>query len=157
MPSTYAGDCRRAIALTVQHAQGDLDGVNAILRESAEAGRATELILAILDAFQSIVPVLHTELGLLSLSQTVHAIAHDDTADADRRRAAALVVAHSKDDVNGINKVIHETKEADRVTPLILGILGLYDRLVPAATSSLGIAALQSTILDLAAHEVADQ
>jgi len=132
--------------------------MNAILDEAVELDRATEMIYAMLDVYQQLVPILITPLGMGALSQCVQMLAHpDNTGDQDIRRAAQLVVAHSQDNIAGINDVIREIKELDRVTPLILAVLNLYRELVPVLATPIGLASLTQTVLDLAVKENAVQ
>ena len=70
-----AADNRRAAALVAHHARRDFDGINAILGETTEAKRATELIFAVLDLYQELVPAVHTPLGLQFLSSYLHRVA----------------------------------------------------------------------------------
>ena len=152
----HAGDCRRACSILVHHSQNDLDGVNALLQEAADTGRVTELVFAILDAYQGITPVLLTAIGMACLSQTVHGFASPDNPDDDSRRASALIIAHARDDIDAINKVIVEVKQANRVSPWIVAILNVYRTLVPAIATPLGVESLSRSVLNLAAKEVAE-
>ena len=70
-----AADNRRAAALVAHHGRRDFDGINAILGETTEAKRATELIFAVLDLYQELVPAVHTPLGLQFLSSYLHKVA----------------------------------------------------------------------------------
>lgn len=71
-------DCQRAAALVIHHARADLDGINAVLQEAAEADRATQLYLALLDLYQYLVPEVRTELGMKMLGDTVTRLAGMD-------------------------------------------------------------------------------
>jgi hypothetical protein len=73
--SLHRDDCRRGAALVVHHARGDVDGINAILQEAAEADRVSDLFIALLDLYQTLVPELRTELAIKLLSATVTKIA----------------------------------------------------------------------------------
>lgn len=81
MTNPAAGDCRRAAALVAHHGNNNVDGINAVLQEAAEADRVTQLFLAILDLYQTIVPALYTKLGMQALSQTVLDIANREVSD----------------------------------------------------------------------------
>jgi hypothetical protein len=68
-------DCRRAAALVIHHARGDVDGINAILQEAAEADRVTQLFIAVLDLYQTLLPELRTQVAIGLLSNWVAKIA----------------------------------------------------------------------------------
>ncbi len=74
-------DCRRAAALVVHHARADVEGINAILREAAEADRVTPLFLAVLDLYQAMLPELRTETAMKLLSVWVTRIAGVDVTE----------------------------------------------------------------------------
>ena len=74
-------DCRRAAAIVVHHARADLEGINAILREAAEADRVTPLFLAVLDLYQTMLPELRTEASMKLLSAWVTRIAGMDVTE----------------------------------------------------------------------------
>jgi hypothetical protein len=73
--NTYASDMRRAAALVVHHSRANSDGCNEILQEALEADRISELIVAILDLYQTLIPVMHTPLGVTALNGTVLQVA----------------------------------------------------------------------------------
>lgn len=66
-----AGDLRRAAALTVHYGRSNDDGVKAVFAETAEAQRVMQLILAMLQMNDEIVPLLYTPDGLAILSRHV--------------------------------------------------------------------------------------
>ena len=45
----YAGDCRRAAAIAVHHANRSVEGINALVAETKERNRAVELPHAVHD------------------------------------------------------------------------------------------------------------
>lgn len=71
-------DMRRASALVVHWARRDQEGVQAVLAETSEAGRAVSLILAVISMYDEIVPAIHTELGMSLLSHHVLRLAGMD-------------------------------------------------------------------------------
>uniref|UniRef100_A1UHF9 Uncharacterized protein n=1 Tax=Mycobacterium sp. (strain KMS) TaxID=189918 RepID=A1UHF9_MYCSK len=71
MTTINAGDFRRAAALITQHTSRDDTGCNAVLQEAAEAGRVTELILGILDVYETLTPLLHSPLGIAALRNII--------------------------------------------------------------------------------------
>ncbi len=74
-------DCRRAAAIVVHHARSDVEGINAILREAAEADRVTPLFVAVLDLYQTLLPELRTEPAMKLLSVWVTRIAGVDVTE----------------------------------------------------------------------------
>ncbi len=74
-------DCRRAAAIVVHHARVDVEGVNAILREAAEADRVTPLFVAVLDLYQTLLPELRTPAAMKLLSAWVTRIAGMDVTE----------------------------------------------------------------------------
>jgi hypothetical protein len=71
----------------------------------------------------------------------------------DRRRAAAAVVHYAQHNLDGINEVLREAAEIDRVTPLILALLDVYDQMVPELRTDLGMSFLSSHIMRVAGME----
>lgn len=71
MTTINAGDFRRAAALITHHTSRNDDGCNAVLQEAAEAGRITELFLGLLNTYESLVPILHTTIGLGALRKII--------------------------------------------------------------------------------------
>ncbi|OBB71215.1 hypothetical protein A5759_23295 [Mycobacterium sp. 852014-52144_SCH5372336] len=153
MTNPIAGDCRRASSLVVHYGTQNQEGVNTVLREAVELGRATELITATLDLFQHVVPQLVTTLGIACISDTVTRLSEDEDADPDCNRAARLITHHANKNVKCINIVLTEACEADRVTPLILATLELYSVICPMIFTHLGLTALQQSVLDFAVRE----
>jgi hypothetical protein len=98
-------------------------------------------------------PLLHTQDGLACLTQMIYSLADKEDGDQDCRRAARLVIRHDRRDAPGINAVLKEAAEADRVTELVVGLLSLYSSLMPMLYSQLGLQVLQRSILDWAARE----
>jgi len=74
---------RRAALIMVHHARRDQDGVNEVIRQvrdDDDPGQSTTaLLFAVLDIFQGVVPMLHTETGIRLLSATVLAMAGMET------------------------------------------------------------------------------
>ncbi len=71
-------DRRRAAAITLHHSRRDIAGVNAVLSEASDENRCTELILAVLDLFQVLVPALHTPPGRQLLAECVVGFAAEE-------------------------------------------------------------------------------
>lgn len=50
---------------------------------------------------------------------------------SDHRRALALIVHHSRNDIDGINATLEEAVNAHRATQLVVGLLQVFHCLVP--------------------------
>jgi hypothetical protein len=108
-------DCRRALAMIRRHARHYLAGVKTVLQEAIDAGRATHLLIAILDSYDTIVPILRTESAMPCLAQYVEMIA--EHANLDWRRATSVIIASATDDTDHFNVVMlpnDETKKPPR-------------------------------------------
>lgn len=140
------------MAMIVHHARRDGDGVNAIFDEANREGRGTELLLALLDGYESIVPQLRTEAAMACLTQAMHQIAEWDE-DPDCRRAAAAIVAHSVDDVDRFNKSVVEAAEQNRTGQLFVAICDVYAVLLPELSTPLGTDALRQWAARIAGKE----
>ncbi|HWL99087.1 MAG TPA: hypothetical protein VNP20_17220 [Nocardioidaceae bacterium] len=72
-------DYRRAAALIIHFGRDDGAGVNAVLDEANEADRATELVVALLMTYNSIVPEVRTDLGMKLMTDYLLRIAGEQT------------------------------------------------------------------------------
>lgn len=151
----YVSDCRRATALVTHYGRANLAGINETFREAVEVDRVTPLLMAVLDLYTNLMPILVAPLGMSCLADTVMLTAKD-AENADLRRAAQLVGAHSIADVEAMNAVLTEAKDAESITPLFFAVMDLYGMLVPSLYTRPGLHALQKVIVDLAGVE-ADQ
>ncbi|WNG95295.1 hypothetical protein [Mycobacterium sp. ITM-2016-00318] len=68
-------DARRAAALIAHYSVANVEGCNLILKEANDEQRVTNLIQAILDVYQTIVPLLHTELGVTAIRGCIATLA----------------------------------------------------------------------------------
>lgn len=66
-----ADDARRAAALTVHYGRGNEDGVKALIAETAEEGRAMQLIFSLLALTDEVMPAIYTREGLQIMSSHV--------------------------------------------------------------------------------------
>lgn len=67
----------------------------------------------------------------------------------DYRRAAAAFLHRHHEDVDGLNAVLAEADERDRLSMLVLAILNIA-RMAPAPLASdAGVAGLQAIVLDM--------
>ena len=69
---------------------------------------------------------------------------------SDHRRASALIVHHSRNDIDGINTTLEEAVSERRATQLVLSLLHVYGLLVPELRTELGIQLMSDYILRLA-------
>lgn len=148
-----AADSRRAAALVSHYSIREVDGCNVVMREAMDTGRVAEMITALCDLFQRIVPALVTGYGMALMSEHVLIMADDDEGDLDVRRAAQLIAHHGNNSREGINKVLTDADDEDRVTELVLAVLNLYETLLPSLYAPTGLRALQQTAVDFAAQE----
>jgi hypothetical protein len=152
----YVSDCRRATALVTHYGRGNLAGINEALREAVEVDRVTPLLMAVLDLYDNLMPVLVAPLGMKCIADTV-AVTAREAEDDELRRAAQLVGAHASSDVDAMNAVLMEAKQAERITQLFFSVMILYGMLVPAIYTRPGLHALQQVIVDLAAVEAENE
>ncbi len=76
-------DHRRAATLLVHHARRDQDGINEVIRQVQDAedpGQATTaLLFSVVQIFEGLVPMLHTETGIRLISAAVIELAGMET------------------------------------------------------------------------------
>jgi hypothetical protein len=81
----------------------------------------------------------------------------DITTDAgDNRRAATLTVHYGRGDTAGVNAVLAETVDVDRVTALYLAVLNLHREVIPKLYTVDGLACLTDLVYTLAGDDNAD-
>ena len=69
--SLEIADLCRASALVAHFGRDDAEGVHAVLQETVDARRTTQLLLAVLDLYNQIVPELRTPLGMSLMSSHI--------------------------------------------------------------------------------------
>lgn len=74
----------------------------------------------------------------------------------DQRRATALTVWYGHRDLDGVNTVLAEAAELDRVRELVLGVLDLHAHVVPILLTGDGLACLTQMIYSLAEDQDGD-
>jgi hypothetical protein len=79
-PVITAADAHRAARLMCHYSEGSAEGCIAIPKDAADANRVTNFILAIVDVFATIVPVLHSELGVTAIQGCIGKIAMREDA-----------------------------------------------------------------------------
>jgi hypothetical protein len=155
-----AADARRASALTIHHRRGNTAGLVEIVRETCEENRPTELLLATLAIHQDAIVELRSEAGLHLLAKHVQGLAaftppsdSKPAAITDVCRSAALLDSHGRDDIAGINAAVQAAVKDGRPTELVIGLLDLYEHLLPELSSDEGIDWLNRCINAFAAEE----
>lgn len=152
MTNPTAGDCRRALALIGHHTRGFEQGIKAIIAEANAAGRGTNLLMALLDAYQFITPELRTAGSLVALSQWVDMCAKQTTV-TDWSRAASITIAHSTNDIDRFNALIIETNNEDSSGLLVGGILEMYAAILPELYTPAGSDAVSQWTARLSGRE----
>ncbi|MCH9668948.1 MAG: hypothetical protein K0U76_03855 [Actinomycetia bacterium] len=67
----------------------------------------------------------------------------------DQRRATALTVWYGHLDLDGVNSVLQEAAELDRVRQLVIGILDLHAHVIPILLTDDGLACLSQMVYSL--------
>jgi hypothetical protein len=67
----HSDDTRRAARLVTADSEQNLDAINAVLQEAAAANRVTQLVVAILSMFSTLVAILYSEVGLRTLERSI--------------------------------------------------------------------------------------
>ena len=75
---------------------------------------------------------------------------------ADIRRAAALIVHYGHQDDAGMDAILQEANEPNRIAELILATIRVYETLIPLLHTEAGLALLRRTITDMAVREEHD-
>lgn len=79
-----------------------------------------------------------------------------ETNAADNRRATTLAVHYGRQDQAGVDAVLAEALQADRITPLITAVLDLHAGIVPTLHTPDGQTLLAQMLHDLAADRDGD-
>ncbi len=70
------------------------------------------------------------------------------------RQAAALLVHHQSRSAEGIHAVLQEVNDGDNALALVMGLLNLYDLLLPELRTPAAIAMMQDFTARVAAREI---
>ncbi len=70
------------------------------------------------------------------------------------RQAAALLVHHQSRSAEGINAVLQEVNDGDDGLALVMGLLNLYDMLLPELRTPAAIAMMQDFTAQVAARDI---
>ncbi len=149
-----AGDYRRGGALLRHHIDRNCAGVNVILEEAVSAGRATNLVVALLETLDAVAQQLLTGVGLRGFDEWIHAYAMPDFGDYPDtwRRAARLIAAHGLKEHAEMSAIINDTAD-DNATPVILTTIDVYAAVMPVLTTQIGTELLDAGIRTLAGME----
>lgn len=137
-------DARNAAALILHRRNADEQGVVAILAEAAETGRQTELLLAVMDLYRMAIAELRSDAGIALMASYVgdmakHADEAGDGLGADMIRAAPLLDAHGRQNMDAFNDILRKAAVAGRSANLLVGLLDLYEALMPDLNSTAGL------------------
>ena len=145
--TTYAdqpgpADDRRAAALILHRRSADEQGVVAILAEAGETKRQVQLLLAVMDLYRNAIAELRSDAGIELMASYVGDMAQRaDEAEgpaADMVKAAPLLDAHAREDWDAFNDVLARAASAGRSANLLIGLLDLYEVLMPDLNSTTG-------------------
>ncbi len=154
MTNPDAADNRRATALVCHYGRHNIDGFNAVLEETADEDRGTELIGAVLALHAQVIPILLTGDGLACLTGAIYTRRDDPDYSDGIRNAARLVTADSEGNIDDLNEALREATTSDwGVTYLVFSVLSMFSTLVPILYSELGLRTLERSIIDWAARE----
>ncbi|HRD14269.1 MAG TPA: hypothetical protein PLI79_20660 [Mycobacterium sp.] len=134
-------DVRLAAAFTIHHRSGDKEGMAEIVRDTSETGRASELLLSVLDLHKVFIVQSRTPTGIDYLGRYVQDLGKvkpDDPKMIDLRRACRILDGHGRDDLSAINDVIREARDDNRCTHALMALMGLYETAVPELSSTAG-------------------
>lgn len=149
-------DVRMAAALIIHHRSGNPEGLAEIVRETAETDRAAQLLEGVLNLHQIFIAHTRTPVGIQYLGHYVGQLAEVDERTEltlDMQRAARVLDCHGRDDVDGINEVLTETRADNRGSQLLLALLDLYDAILPELLSQPGRRWLDACVASLVEQE----
>lgn len=72
---------------------------------------------------------------------------------ADARRAAAIITHFGRGEWPGVEAILREAGEVQRGTQLLLGVLALYDEIIPELRTEVGLSILSAHVVRLAGME----
>lgn len=136
-----ARDVRLSAALTIHHRSADRDGMADIALEASEAGRANQLVMALMNLHRVYIMNTRTVQGINFLGTWVQDMGNVkpiDDAALDIHRACRILDAHGHDDYDTINQALRSAIGENRVTQTILAILDLYQMALPELSSTAG-------------------
>lgn len=154
-PTITTGDWRRAGALLKHRIARDVDGCNAILEETLQVDRLSNLIVALIGTLDAVVDQLLTPLGLDGLDEWLEAWTgtdFDPSRPSEWTRAAALTVACHAKDTTEMDRIIREGTD-DNVTPVVLSLIDVFAAACPALATHTGTQVITSGLRRLMGME----
>lgn len=151
-----ARDVRLAAALTIHHRSGNTVGLQEIVRETAEADRASALLLSVLDLHSIYIIGSRTPAGvgyLLDHIQGLAGIEPVDDAAMDLHRACRILEAHGREDFDSINEMLRAVRAQNRGTQTLQTLLDLYAAVLPELSSPAGKVWLDECVVHTVAEE----
>jgi hypothetical protein len=145
-----AGDHRRALALITHRQREFWGGVKAVLDEAVSARRETQLLLAVVDTFDDLVPLLRTEAAQSWCAQALQMIG--EHGKPEWKRGAIVIMARALDDATQFDQAIAEANE-DQPGTLFLSVLDIYNMLIPELATPAGLETLADWTNRLMAEE----
>ena len=131
-------DYRRAVALIAHAASASAEGIEALIAEAVDAGRATELLRALLAAYGELAGQLRTEAGLTGVAELITAAAGHDRLGV----AARVTAAYRTRDLGALNRELTAANEA-RPAELLGAVCELHAGLLPELGAPTGLAAVR--------------
>jgi hypothetical protein len=77
-PDPVTADVRRAAALLDCHGRTDITGLNNVLLDAADTGRPTQLVVALLDLYEHLLPELSSNTGTRWLNRCISNFANEE-------------------------------------------------------------------------------
>ncbi|ORB89754.1 hypothetical protein LAUMK42_03724 [Mycobacterium persicum] len=148
------GDNRRAAALIAHRANGSIEGIDFVMRQSNQLNRSTQLLRATLNAYRHITGELRTDHALTAMAQFIELCAKgEEGAGTDIRRAAQAVIADVDHDLEAFNAILIEANNDDQAGGVMLGLLELYSALLPELATPYALQCLSQWTVRIAGHE----
>lgn len=154
-----ARDVRMATALVIHHRAGDRDGMIGIVADASETGRASALLVSLLDLMRVFIVQSRTAAGVDYLGtyvQGIGSVKPTDASSMDIHRACRILDGHGRGDLDSINEVLIAARAEKRCTQVLLALLDVYAAAVPELSSSAGRTWLDACIAASHAEEATE-
>lgn len=149
----YAADLRRAGTLIRWFGLNNHQGVEAIIQETAEEQRITELLQAICVLYEALIDVLITEVGKVTIASELSLFSRQPE-DNDVKRAATWICAHAAKDVDAMNAALIGAREPEnRIGQLVMTVVSMFATLVPCVCTYVGLKKLENVVQRLIMRE----
>ena len=149
-------DFQRAAALIGHEANGSAEGMQFVIDQACALNRASQLLLAVVDAYGIIAAELRTDAALIAVWQLV-AQETRRTDDDDARRAATVIVARRDHNADTFNAVMREANQAGRPAELLATVVALYATILPELATPHATEHLAQWTARIAGQSGADQ